>query len=68
VRNWNKNLPKVRVSKSNRGTRQIKENISNVIDKFKEKYYFGNYIEVHGNNSRKSLAAEWEKQEHIFFL
>jgi hypothetical protein len=47
--------------KSNRGKRQIKEKHKIVIDKFKEKYYFGNYTEVHGNNSRKNSVAEWEK-------
>jgi len=38
-----------------------RKSINIVVDKFKEKYYFGNCTEVHGKNSRKSLVAEWEK-------
>lgn len=30
------------------------------MDKFEENYYFGNYTEVRGKNSRKNLVAEWE--------
>ena len=52
-----------------------RKSINIVVDKFKEKYYFGNCTEVRGKDNRKSLVGEWEKgwgaelpPGQIFFL